>query len=108
MQPTASKAHLLLECAYPFAPERVPEHETSEAAEYGTAFHFALAARITGQEYEADQALRAHVEKSWEVLHKWLLDNGYLANGDTVLVERSLALNVFNNTAREISPPDAA
>lgn len=104
MQPTASKAHLLLECSRPFDPSVVTENETSPAAQYGTDFHAQLALKITGQPLTCSGALLRHVESSWVVLEAWLKREGYLADGDIVLVEQSFALNVVTLSARRCAP----
>ena len=78
LQATASKSDLLLNCQYPFGPEaEIEERETSEAAEYGTAFHkwmyFEMVVRPRGQlSSPCPPEFAQHISDSAKVLRKWM------------------------------------
>lgn len=113
MQPTASRADLLLECSYPFAPDRIVEGSSStEAQRYGIAFHAAIAELLKVGPEKAeldaltalDDAARKHVVASHSRLEGWLLDN-YWVGRCRRHVEVSLAYCPRNATARLCEPP---
>lgn len=77
MQPSASKAQLLLDCPYPFNLANLPPGEVGEAAVYGTRFHKAIEELIHGRYEPRDPELSAHVHNAYEKLTAWLEDKGW-------------------------------
>jgi hypothetical protein len=107
MQPTASRASLLLECPYPFLNDKlVPEHsEPGKAALYGIAFHAQMANSLGNAEVTGDLELTMHVCSAFEKLSAWLEKNHWV-KGCKRYVEVSLAYCPRTSTARSCLPPD--
>jgi hypothetical protein len=88
----------------------IPEGDTSEAAEYGTAFHAYMATLLSGGEVAIkDDGMRAHVAEAHRCLSRWLEVNGY--GFHTPQVEVAFALRRPEPTvawsSRVISGPTA-
>lgn len=118
MQPSMSKAELLLACQW-WAGGNVPKpyEEVGEPARYGSAFHEVMAARVAGfPDPDVSKwgipdptSLVAHVEKARGVLLTWLHgDNPYSINFEPyrAFIEQAYAYNVEKNTARIVGPPN--
>lgn len=112
MQPTASRADLLLQCTFPFSPDRVREHEEpGEAALYGIKWHAAMAELLRpGMGFGAEslsgleRELQQHVSSALSKLSKWLAANNWVKRCRRY-VEVSLAYCPRTATARSCEPP---
>lgn len=112
MQPTASRAELLLQCTWPFSPDIYPvsgnDSSDRSAANYGIKFHAAMAELLENR-YPVfdppDGAFAFHVGASYGTLDRWLRENNWIADCDRY-VEVSFAYSPKRAAARLCSPPD--
>lgn len=76
IQVTASKVHLLLECARPFDPAtEIEPEEKGEGAEYGELFHDAMRQFATtkdGGTITISKEVYDHAKRSWDRLTGWM------------------------------------
>lgn len=101
MQPTASKAELLLACSWPFDPNRTLEFDPpGAAANYGTRFHEVIAKKLSGEPVLGctDEIFQA-VSEADAKLHAYLAQAGF-ATGRR-LVEYAMAYCPRTGTARD-------
>lgn len=113
LQPTASRAELLLECPWPFNPARVAESESTEASRYGVAFHLGMAWCLQGGRLDEDDApvfdepLKQHLAAAHNCLNSWLSRNKWVKRCERH-VEKSYALDLrepWPPLARYCQPP---
>lgn len=118
LQPTASRSEVLTHCSY-WVGKDVPREETSQAAEYGSAFHSAMAELLMNAEPDyasiasqyglnssIQDELQGHVSEAFLELNTWLKNNWLkidFSKGDR-FVEKAMCLG--DNTAGWIRSPD--
>src|ERR1700689_2828114 len=103
MQPTASKTALLFQCGRPFWPNVQPSREGSEASEYGTAFHLAIAERLKGNGVDATTNAQLRAVQVFPALDNWLrYGNALGINFRTghEIIEEPMILNTVTQRVR--------
>jgi hypothetical protein len=96
-QITASRSALLLQCARPFDPkvDWLRDDTPSEGAQYGRAFHTAMAGAFAKVPTELREEVLSHAKTALRELYRWLRSNPFRNfMGDVHTVEGSYALNV--------------
>lgn len=131
MQPTASKAGTLLQCAWAFNNPAVPKTIANVSMRYGSAFHSVVAAALeagvapkistaaipsAAKEFgveNVEQELRAHTQAAYaELLHwlgggnPWGLKLLPAPKKGVILVEQAIAYDVMTGKARLAPPVD--